>query len=80
VSSNAVYAFAAYALVWLVVFGYVLLLARRQADLDADLRDLSQHVQSHIDRMATPHVAGLEMPTSDEAPTATSVREGAGSG
>ncbi|MBI4236596.1 MAG: CcmD family protein [Chloroflexi bacterium] len=41
---NPVFVFVAYAVVWLLLFGYVFYLARRQADVRAEIAELRQEM------------------------------------
>lgn len=46
--SNLVFVFAAYTLVWLLVVGYVVVLARRQAELKGELDELERALERRI--------------------------------
>jgi CcmD family protein len=42
---NAIFVFAAYTLVWLILVGYVLVLARRQTGLRGEIEELERAVK-----------------------------------
>ena len=42
---NVIFVFVAYSLVWLIVVGYVLLLARRQTEMRGEIEQLEQALQ-----------------------------------
>ena len=46
-SFNPTFVFLTFSIVWLLVFGYVFYIARRQGDVRSDLDDLKREVEQH---------------------------------
>lgn len=51
---NPIYVFIVYAVVWLVFFGYIFYVARRQGDVRADIESLRQEVRAKQDEGQDP--------------------------
>ena len=46
---NPIYVFIVYAVVWLVFFGYIFYVARRQGDVRADIESLRREMRAKQD-------------------------------
>lgn len=60
---NAAFAVAAYAVLWLVLFGYLLLLARRQGDLATEVEELEQRLRRAAEAAPAGAPAAMAAPT-----------------
>jgi CcmD family protein len=82
--SNAMFAYAAYAAVWIVLFGYLLLLARRLTQFEAELHDVAatarppEAVVDTADPAPPPALAGWQPAPAVRQPIAAAAGDRAG--